>query len=276
MADPFEVRMRFSSQLEHLNATTTSSQKAAQYALKYKDMDEDLHSCILEQIEKTNMNTRANIMYFIEHLLEMASKERHNDYVRMMQRDIIRVVDAVCPEDGSGAANVKVVRKVLQGLKNKYILLEQTVIELEGCLKERDTSANDLSLSSPVNGDEQHGAPASATDAPGDASNNQRNGGNRPTKRQIEQRIEEDRERHKRMRESMWVVPPNLVDQARKFFNETSDLGEDDHILGEEETVEFRVEVKGAICRHKRKGKERERERERPRPRATNGAARHI
>lgn len=61
---------------------------------------------------QTNMNTRANIMYFIEHLLEMASKERHNDYVRMMQRDIIRVVDAVCPENGSGAANVKVVRKV--------------------------------------------------------------------------------------------------------------------------------------------------------------------
>jgi hypothetical protein len=58
------------------------------------------------------MNTRANIMYFIEHFLEMAAKERHNEYVRMMQRDIIRVVDAVCPEDGSGAANVKVVRKV--------------------------------------------------------------------------------------------------------------------------------------------------------------------
>jgi len=30
----------------------------------------------------------------------------------MMQRDIIRVVDAVAPDDGSGAANVKVVRKV--------------------------------------------------------------------------------------------------------------------------------------------------------------------
>lgn len=51
-------------------------------------------------------------MYFIEHFLEIASKERQNTYVRMMQRDIIRVVDAVCPEDGSGAANVKVVRKV--------------------------------------------------------------------------------------------------------------------------------------------------------------------
>lgn len=58
------------------------------------------------------MNTRANIMYFIEHFLDQASKEGQPDYVRMMQRDIIRVVDAVAPDDGSGAANVKVVRKV--------------------------------------------------------------------------------------------------------------------------------------------------------------------
>lgn len=52
MADPFEVRMRFSMQLQHLNASVNSAQKAAQYALKYKDMDEDLHSCILEQVER--------------------------------------------------------------------------------------------------------------------------------------------------------------------------------------------------------------------------------
>ena len=52
MADPFEVRMRFTSQLQHLNASANSSQKAAHYALKYRDMDEDLHSCILEQLER--------------------------------------------------------------------------------------------------------------------------------------------------------------------------------------------------------------------------------
>lgn len=51
MADPFEVRMRFTTQLQHLSASVTSSQKAAHYALKYRDMDEDLHSCILEQLE---------------------------------------------------------------------------------------------------------------------------------------------------------------------------------------------------------------------------------
>jgi hypothetical protein len=55
MADPFEVRMRFTSQLQHLNASVTSSQKAAHYALKYRDMDEDLHSCILEQLERVSL-----------------------------------------------------------------------------------------------------------------------------------------------------------------------------------------------------------------------------
>lgn len=52
MADPFEVRMRFTTQLQNLSASVASSQKAAHYALKYRDMDEDLHSCILEQLER--------------------------------------------------------------------------------------------------------------------------------------------------------------------------------------------------------------------------------
>ena len=129
MADPFEVRMRFTSQLQHLNASVNSSQKAAHYALKYRDMDEDLHSCILEQLERVcmasdllwlrllnpkqnSMNNRANIMYFIEHLCDMAQRENHINFVRMMQKDILMVVDAVAPSDGSGAANVKVVRRV--------------------------------------------------------------------------------------------------------------------------------------------------------------------
>lgn len=52
MADPFEVRMRFTNQLRQLNASVNSAQKAAQYAIKYRDMAEDLHSCILEQLER--------------------------------------------------------------------------------------------------------------------------------------------------------------------------------------------------------------------------------
>lgn len=114
MADPFEVRMRFSSLLQHLTASSTAALKAASYALKHREMDEDLHSCILEQLERdTNtMNNKANIMYFIEVLCEASSREGHMEYVRMVQRDVLRVVDSVAPEDGSGRQNVGVVRTV--------------------------------------------------------------------------------------------------------------------------------------------------------------------
>jgi hypothetical protein len=47
--------MRFTNQLRQLNASVTSAQKAAQYALKYRDMAEDLHSCILEQLERVGL-----------------------------------------------------------------------------------------------------------------------------------------------------------------------------------------------------------------------------
>lgn len=58
------------------------------------------------------MNTRANIMFFIEQLLDMATKEGHDNYVKMIQRDIIRIVEAVAPEHRTGAANVGILRLV--------------------------------------------------------------------------------------------------------------------------------------------------------------------
>ncbi|KAJ4860408.1 CTD kinase subunit gamma CTK3 domain-containing protein [Trichoderma breve] len=225
MADPFEVRMRFSSQLQHLNASVASAQKAAQYALKYKDMDEDLHSCILEQVERNNMNTRANIMYFIEHFLDLAQRDGHSDYIRMMQRDIIRVVDAVAPDDGSGAANVKVVRKVLIGLQNKGFLEDQAVTQIEDVIKERD-------------------APAS------ESKSRRRPATHGLDKRQVEQRIEEDRERHKRERERIWAVPKGEDAEMNKLWEETSDFGDDDDRLLTEEGDDFTKEMEIQQCHH--------------------------
>ncbi|MCJ1380554.1 hypothetical protein MMC17_003662 [Xylographa soralifera] len=234
MADPFEVRMRFTAQLQHLNASATSSQKAAHYALKYRDMDEDLHSCILEQLERNSMNNRANIMYFIEHLCDMAQRENHLNFVRMVQKDIFQVVDAVAPSDGAGAANVKVVRRVLQGLQQKSILESDTVTEIEACLKERDTLPEHTTLS-PIDANEQRGSnvaqPVLKT-----------NGVMRLDKRQIEQRIEEDRERHKRLKESIWGVGSE-DEEFEKLWDEASEIGEDDFLQAEEDAMERRQAV---------------------------------
>lgn len=237
MADPFEVRMRFTSQLQHLNASVTSAQKAAHYALKHREMDEDLHSCILEQLERVsqstiflsnpslpltycciqnNMNNRANIMYFFEALCDRARHEAHPEFIRMMERDILRIIDLVAPDDGSGAANVKVVRKVLHSLQAKSYLNPQTVVELEDCIKDRDQIAG----VHVAEGEEDDGK------------------GRRHDKRQIEQRIEEDRERHKRLRESIWAVEPEGDHEFLRMLDDTSDVGDDDYIMAAEEADE--------------------------------------
>ncbi len=68
--DPFEVRVRFTQLLANLNASVTSATKTAQYAIKYRDMDEDLHSCIIEQLERVRIfQARETEQMLIKHVV---------------------------------------------------------------------------------------------------------------------------------------------------------------------------------------------------------------
>ena len=183
------------------------------------------------------MNIRANIMYFLEYLCDMAARENHWDYVRMIQRDILRIVDAVAPEDGSGAANVKVVRKVLKALETKTFLLAQTVGEIEECLKERDIAPDTVGMSSPLGPGEdfKNGDGKEASTPTG------KKGAATPfgklDRKQAEQRIEEDRERHKRQRETAWAVSRD-EGEFERMWAETAEVGEDDFEMWREEAEE--------------------------------------
>ena len=69
--------------------------------------------------------------------------------------------------------------------------------------------------------------------------------GIRLDKRQIEQRIEEDRERHKRAREGIWAVPQPTTNSAQdaefeKLWEDGSDVDEDDYQIAQEEAEERR------------------------------------
>ncbi|EMF13364.1 uncharacterized protein SEPMUDRAFT_43458 [Sphaerulina musiva SO2202] len=238
MADPFEVRMRFTSQLQHLSASSSSATKAANYALRHSEYADDLHSCILEQLERNNMNLRANIMYFLPALCDAAKHGLANGglateagvYVRMVERDILRIIDLVAPDDGSGAANVKVVRKVLQALMGRGVLQSQTVRELEEMMQGRDNLPGASIRSTPQ-----------STAHPSFGHH-----GVRLDKRQIEQRIEEDRERHKRARENIWAVPQQrggdmaTDKEFENVWDSGSDVDSDDYRMAEEEADERR------------------------------------
>ena len=187
------------------------------------------------------MNNRANIMYFIEHLCDMSQRENHLDFVRMMQRDILRVVDAVAPSDGSGAANVKVVRRVLAGLQTKSILLPETVLEIEAGLAERDTLPGAHPALSPISPNTQReGRYVQVVE--GGLVGGKANGVSRLDKRQVEQRIEEDRERHKRLRESIWAVGEEGEEgEFERLWEEADGIGEDDWVVAQEDAMERRV-----------------------------------
>jgi CTD kinase subunit gamma len=248
MADPFEVRMRFTTLLTHLSASATASIKTAHYALKHRDMDEDLHSCILENLERgNNMNNRANIMYFLEHHADINMKEGgHEAYVEMVKRDIRRIVDAVA----QSGANVKVVRRVVTGLGEKGVLSPDVLAGIESGLKEKEERLGRL-LGDEDGKQAEGGKDAMDTAAEGEgaadtqkatpkpsAQHTRPNGVSKMDKRAIEQRIEEDRERNKRLRESVWAVTGDDDQELEKMWEEGSQLGGDERVIAGEEAEE--------------------------------------
>ena len=124
----------------------------------------------------------------------------------------------------------------MNGLQQKSILLPETVQEIESCLNERDTIAEHPALS-PIDANSQRENQSQQ------ATNAKINGVTRPDKRQIEQRIEEDRERHKRLRESIWAIPDEGDLEFEKMWDDVSDVGEDDYIAAEEDAMERKQAV---------------------------------
>lgn len=51
-SDPFECRLMFSALLTKLNASQQAIQKVANYAMRHKNLSEDLYSCIIEVLEQ--------------------------------------------------------------------------------------------------------------------------------------------------------------------------------------------------------------------------------
>lgn len=182
-------------------------------------------------------------MSFIEHFCDMSTKEDHLPYVRMIQRDIIRILDAVVPSDGSGVANLRHVRRILNNLHSKEILSAETMVELDAALKDRESQmSHDLDQEDGQEGNSQMKA---------GTPRNSKSSGMRLDKRQIEQRIEEDRERNKRQRESMWAVTGDDIDEAQKYCDQVSETGEDDFVNSKEEDEERWMSVHSHLSRNR-------------------------
>ena len=131
-------------------------------------------------------------------------------------------------------------------MQAKNFIETRAVTQIEDVLKEREAAAQDMSLSSPLAADDLGDMPASQSLAP------KKGTVSKLDRKQVEQRIEEDRERHKRARENIWAFQPtDEYSEADKLWDEASSLGEDDHVMGEEEWQEWKEAMRDA-CPHSR------------------------
>ncbi|KAG5439905.1 hypothetical protein PCANB_000187 [Pneumocystis canis] len=209
--DPFEGRLAFLEILKKLTASQQSQIKTAQFALRHKDLDEDLYNCVLEELELSSLNSKVNIIYFLETLCDYSYRNGCNSYISMIRKDIVKIVKAVAPPGPQGAANISAVRKVIENLKNKAYIDNRDFLEIEASLSERDDKGISTIQSRAVF-----------------------------SKEEIFRRIEEDRERHKRLRENIWVVPEGDAGVNVEFENAwetTSSLDDYDFEYMEEENM---------------------------------------
>jgi len=185
--------MQFLGLLKRLNASQQSIQKVVGYALKYfSRCGEDLWDCIVEECQKGSINNRINILYFLDSLCETSllakarssadSSQNSSYYVDYVSRDLGKIVEYVVPEGRQGLLNLLSTRQILESWRSKRVIDPQRVDDVMAALDSRG-DAQDAS-------EDATGPPAAAL-----------------PRHEVFKRIEEDRERHKRLRERRWVQP---------------------------------------------------------------------
>ncbi|KAF8836604.1 hypothetical protein BDN67DRAFT_973935 [Paxillus ammoniavirescens] len=208
--DPFEVRMQFLGLLRKLNATQQSIQKVVGYALKYfSRCGEDLWECIVEECQKGSINHRINILHFLDalcetsllakaHQLPPAEASSHTKqantafYVDYVTRDLPQIIECVVPVGRQGLPNLTSTKQILENWRTKRTIDPQRVDEVMHILSTRQSQATDT-------------PPISAPNAAPPHSKGPSVGDTHLARGEIFKRIEEDRERHKRLRERRWV-----------------------------------------------------------------------
>ncbi|KAF9049315.1 hypothetical protein BDZ89DRAFT_1006661 [Hymenopellis radicata] len=197
--DPFEVRMQFLNLLRRLNATQQSIQKVVAFAVKYfKPCGEDLWDCIVEECQKGSINSRINILYCLDSLCEMsllvkshsnttAHPSGNNQYLDFVARDIGKIVENVVPPGREGLPNLVSTRQILESWKAKRTIDPQIIDQILALLSTRKQQRNDKEKDKEKDPSRKRSAHL--------------------PRHEIFKRIEEDRERHKRLRERRWVQP---------------------------------------------------------------------
>ncbi|KAL8293051.1 hypothetical protein RQP46_000745 [Phenoliferia psychrophenolica] len=178
--DPFEVRMTFIGLLSKLTSSLASIQRVSAFALKHgPKCGDDIWDCLVDEASQVNLNARINLLYFLDTLLDKHAPGQ--PYKDLIGRDLAKLVEAVVPQTREGILNLLSATQVLTSWKLRRRLDAELLDAILAALEGRRESL--------------HTAP------PGTSSLS------KFSRNDILRRIEDDRERHKRLRERLWVLP---------------------------------------------------------------------
>lgn len=151
--------------------------------MRHRKVAEDLYRCLVDELEQASINARLNIVYVLDAIFALSQKARFTGYHDLTRKDLTRIIQAVVPNDSKGIVNVANTRKIINNWRRRGYFEPNELDEAEKPLLERETSS-----SSQTGG--------SKADEGGGFS-----------KEDMLRRMEEDRERHKRFKEDIWIRP---------------------------------------------------------------------
>ncbi|TKY90682.1 hypothetical protein EX895_000680 [Sporisorium graminicola] len=193
--DPFQVRLRFVSSLHRVNASLPTIQKALSFIVDYApQMHAELWDCIIDECKKGSINRRINLLFLIDAIFtdETLSSAIRTLFRQYLERDLYALFDLAVPEGRWDALlNVPAVSKIIAAWKARFILDRSTLEDLEVMLQVRKDGLYALSP------DRRNLTLLPPND--------------------MQRRIEEDRERHKRLRERSWILPPTAFSHQSLF-----------------------------------------------------------
>lgn len=192
--DPFQLRLRFISTLHRLNASLPTIQKSLSFLVDNPTLHAQLWDCIVDEFRSGSISRRINLLFLVDAIFtdDTLSATVRGLFRPYLERDVYTLFDLAVPEGRWDALlNVPAVTKMLAAWKTRFVLDGSTIEDLETMLSVRKAALYTLSP----------GQRNSTLLQPAD----------------MQRRIEEDRERHKRLRERSWILPPTAFSHQSLF-----------------------------------------------------------
>ncbi|KAJ1986716.1 hypothetical protein H4R33_003202 [Dimargaris cristalligena] len=209
--DPFEARLTFVEMLSKVTANIQTTQRPVTFAMRHVSLYEDLYQCILERMDALSVASRLNLLGVIDALCTVSLGRQFKDYANLVERDLVAIFEKVIPEGTEGDVNMAEARKIFESWKRRGLFrhsANMSKVETEFSKRRQGTE--------PIAGE----TTMRNTD--------------------ILRRMDEDRERHKRTKEEIWLcIDESEEAEFESAWENTSDLSPEDARVIQEENRNY-------------------------------------